>query len=355
MDFFTQFTEGVDGTPENTFYKKNKDEPGRYRVIGRPNEPMLEVQKRIEALMRRIAPSCPNASAAKGGLGSVRNARLHAKRPYLFKLDLAHAFDSVDASRLCQLIEKRARVCLRREGPLPSADEWYRFLKPYCFTRRDGLIQGAATSPLFLDWYCEEHIDRHIRYLIWYRDRWSDTVITHRLLYTRYVDDLVFSSPLPITKRVRRMLRRVIARSLFLENHKKTEVAQLWTRGRTVEVTGNRIGRRETGNFGLGRKKVKELERALTDAVELPLFTESPEVLEGKVGYLLETLRGKRAVNRLEERVLDLFIRWCTMTGKDGSWAQKVLAHKTPVLKAKKRAKKKLSPAELAKALDKVY
>lgn len=337
MTFFGQFTKGVKGTPSSRFYKKNK-KSGGYRLIGAPNKAMEEIQEKIRVFLERIAPRCWSAAASKGGLGSIRNARVHLGKKswerFVFTLDLSHAFDSTNGKLLAKIIAERAKkFILQKENVLTSSD-WYEFLSRYCLTRRGGLIQGALTSSLLMDWYCEVMLDKPIRKFIYGLD----------ICYTRYVDDLVFSTNCgdPITRRMRGSIRRIIANAGYLENHRKTEVANLSSPGKTVRITGPRIGLK---HFGLPRKNVKAMERMLDTALRFPLIAEKSEVIDGKLRYLLDVVRGKNNLNKLEARTIEMYRKWCLRNGKDANWPTKVLARKpvigTPRRKKNKKEKKK--------------
>jgi hypothetical protein len=349
MTFFAQFTEGVTGTPSNDFYRKNK-KSGGYRLIGAPNEPMLKIQHRIKKFLEKIAPRFYNATASKGGLGAVRNARSHTeKNPYgligefVFKIDLAHAFDSVNVHRLVEAIAKRARVFISRNEHRPTKEEWFEFLAPHCFTRRGGLIQGAATSQLLLDWYCELFLDKPIREYFRRLKAWTGLDVH----YTRYVDDLTISSSggHRYSKVIKISIRRLVAEAGFLENHKKTAIAYFSSDkmgphvlgGETMRITGPRIGAR---HLALPRKEVKKMERMLDAELHTSLFSTQvvvkPETIEGKLRYLLEVLRGKKKMNKLEERTLKLYQKWCQKTGRDEGWVRKTLASKSPRKSRKK-------------------
>lgn len=337
MTFFERFTEGVIGTPQFKFYRKRKSRGG-YRLIGQPNEAMKEVQTRLKNFFGKVAPRFHNAAASRGNLGSVRNARHHLGSDCYFKLDFSHAFDSTNGRRLAEIIATRIKKVLRREPMLPTTDEWFKFLSTYCLTRRGGLIQGAGASSILIDWYCEEIVDRPLRKFL--RRALMFGWLHEKILYTRYVDDLEFSSKIfRISKWTRRCIRQIIASAGYLENHWKTEVADILING-TVKITGLRVGKGD--HVGVPRKKVKEMERMLEKALAMPLFSKKPEVIQGKITYLLDVLRGKKEINKLEARTLSMYREWCQRNGKDDGWVTKVLATKSvkKTVRMKKRHKK---------------
>lgn len=319
MTFFEQFTEGVIGVPSNTFYRKQKKD-GSFRIIGKPNEPMKEIQERLLDFLRKHAPRLQSAAAAKDGLGSVRNARAHNESEFVFKLDFVNAFGNTDGRKIAAFVAARVRKYTPRVHAVPSEDEWFVFLSQCTLMRRGGLIQGSKVSPLLLDWYCEETVDRPIRRLL------CRAMGKRAVTYTRYVDDLVFSSRHRITRALRAAIRDIIIAAGYLENRWKTEVIQLSKSG-TVKVTGPRIGKQH--HFGLSRRKVKEIERMLDTQLNAPLFhTMKSEEIDGKLRYLLDVTRGKKELNALEARAIDKYREWCERNGRDAAWPARVLARK---------------------------
>lgn len=324
MTFFAQFTEGVIGVPSHKFYQKKK-KGGGYRIIGKPNDPMLEIQGKILIFLRQVAPRCHSAAAVRGGLGSVRNARKHIKgrfgRRFIFKLDFLDCFGHTDGKRLAEMIASRAKWYVPKGEKKPTAADWYDFLSKYALNRKGGLIQGARTSSLLLDWYCEMTVDRPIRNFL------TKSFGQGEVAYTRYTDDLTFSSQHHRLSRCEcAKIRQIFARAGYLENHWKTEVVDLWSGG-TVKVTGPRIGKDR--HIGLPRKKVKEMERMLDKELREPLSSGvKPEEISGKLLYLLDVTRGKSELNALEARTIEMYREWLVKNGRDASWPTKVLARK---------------------------
>lgn len=342
MTFFDRFTEGVIGTPSARFYRQRKKNGG-YRLIGEPNEVLLEIQGRLLNYLQNISPRFPNATAAKAGEGAVRNARRHAKESeFIFTLDLVNAFNSANGDKLSEIIAVRTAQMLNRRAPAPTVEEWQQFLRKYALMKKGGLPQGYPTSPLLHDWYCEVVLDKPIRdylnRLIHYG---------YHITYSRYVDDLTFSSPQQITREIRRDLRRFVRKAGYLENHRKTQVSELRFDG-AVKVTGSMLDR--DGGIGIPRKKLKEMERMLSFAVLAPLTPEIDAVIDGKLRYLLDVLRGAHHLNALEFRTISLYRDWCLQNGRDERWPARILARK-PHYRFKqiyeKRPKAKLRPKEL--------
>ncbi|KKT58754.1 MAG: Retron-type reverse transcriptase [Candidatus Giovannonibacteria bacterium GW2011_GWA1_44_25] len=123
--------------------------------------------------------------------------RPHLSNRFFLKLDLRNAFDSVK--------EFDAEVMLDLHFGLDAK---------YFFHQHGGLIQGAPASPILFNLYCKEILDKPlVRYC-----RKS------RITYTRYFDDLLFSSQgyTGWLKARSRGIRDIIKKSGLRINEKKT-------------------------------------------------------------------------------------------------------------------------------------
>ncbi|MHB8651732.1 MAG: reverse transcriptase domain-containing protein [Minisyncoccota bacterium] len=126
--------------------------------------------------------------------GQADCVRPHLRNRFFLKLDLKDAFGSVSAFG--------AEVVL----DLDFDTNW-----KYFFHSNGGLIQGAPASPIIFFLYCRETFEKELEaYCL-------DADIT----YTRYVDDLMFSSPERMGYKRRRALRDIIRKHRFAINEKK--------------------------------------------------------------------------------------------------------------------------------------
>ena len=145
------------------------------------------------------------------------NAKQHANNRYFYQTDLRNAFGSVSLKRLADIL-----ISLEPKWELEEVKE---ILDCYCFENGGkGLIVGAPASPKLFEIYAQQIIDVPLA------EFWPYMVDGNRIFkkqYSRYTDDLTFSSPEPITDGVRRMIRRIIEQSGFQVNHRKSVVLDL--------------------------------------------------------------------------------------------------------------------------------
>jgi RNA-directed DNA polymerase len=148
-------------------------------------------------ILRFILQNQPVSSFATGfvrGKGIVHNARLHAGVPFLLNVDLTNFFGSIT---LIQAMKEFLKIGF----PIATADT----LAQLC-TYGGSLPQGAPTSPALSNLVFAE-VDREI----------SALSLDRRLTYSRYADDLTFSSLRPIPRLfVAEIDRLLVARGFAL-------------------------------------------------------------------------------------------------------------------------------------------
>lgn len=311
--FFDRFVEGVEETPHHTIYPKTIG--GKTRLIFEPNKPMRVIQKRIVRFLRPLAPTAKSSASRKGGSGSVKNRKQHEGNPYLYKLDFSDAFPTTQLGPLVPDIVKRVR---KRYPDAPGESEWLEFLHRYVLTRKGTVPHGAVTSSFLFEWYCEMFVDR--------ATRWYGMCCHGGITYTRYVDDLIYTSHSHMGSQGKRWrLRRIVKKAGFLINHEKTEYVRRW-KTRSL-ITGIGVGGGQP--IGVPRAWLKETEKMLYRAqVFWPLECEDPLKIQGRVEYLLDVLRGKYDLTALEEKVLQRYIAYGAVIGFDTTWAEKTLFRK---------------------------
>lgn len=198
---------------------------GGYRLISAPNKRLKHILYYVNTILKAMYQPSEYAMGFVEGRSVVDNARKHTRKNYVFNIDLENFFSSIE----------KARVWARLQ------------LKPFFFPRKiadiiaglccikitsDGvdryvLPQGAPTSPLLTNAICD-NLDKKLAKL----------ARRYNLTYTRYADDITFSSPHNVYKNdgdFRKELSRIIDGQHFKINTNKT---RLQKRDMRQEVTG---------------------------------------------------------------------------------------------------------------------
>jgi RNA-directed DNA polymerase len=181
-------------------FQIRKHQGGR-RLICVPEPQLLLVQRWLgEAVLSRIAPH-PSSFAYAPGNSPLRCAREHAGCRWLMKIDLRRFFESITEIRIFRIFRELgyqalvafelARICTRDSRSRGMINSSYWQVRPktghripaYSHDTLGHLPQGAPTSPMLANLAA----------------RPLDTALTaladsNELVYTRYSDDLVFST-----------------------------------------------------------------------------------------------------------------------------------------------------------------
>ena len=192
------------------YYIKTKS--GKYRKIEEPDYMLSMLQRRILNRILRYYEISEHAAAYHKGASVTRNAQPHVGKKYLLKMDLTDFFGHVTDRMLM-------RTAFSTEHfPYHIG----RILTDIC--TKDGAIpQGACTSPALSNIVMKEFDDRMGR---WCRG--------NGVTYTRYSDDLTFSSDRPLYGTYLRA-RKLLGWMGFEINEEKTHFI---TAANRQQVTG---------------------------------------------------------------------------------------------------------------------
>lgn len=264
----------------------------KVRTIAVPNARMRKLQSEFLSYLRDELEGLvlQNAMSARRGSLALDNALVHADSMHFYKLDFANAFPSVTAGRLAEVLHELI--------PGTTSKNFFAFLSRFCFVEGQGLAQGGAASPFLFDLYCDVLVDRKVRALLWERDECQEPTV----LYTRYVDDLVFSSRhKTISPILTRRIRGVVREAGFEINYSKT--ATLDRVRENVVVTGFRLLPGPNLPIAFDEKFARKLEGRLDRC--LAIYAGRPDnELIGLIGYYQYSFKVARwADNRVTRRI----------------------------------------------------
>lgn len=215
---------------------------GGYRYIDVPDARLAHFQRRLlHDHLDKVAIH-PAVYGFARGKSAVKCASRHLGARWLLRIDLRQFFPSIDERDVYHVVRKRldadklmafqlARLLTRAGGARPSNREVRgrpEYMEPHlAYGRKYGkefppstlgyLPQGAPTSGAIAN-MAAEHLDVRL----------ADLGRDHRILYTRYADDLHFSSHVEISRaETRRIIGEaygLIRRVGFQPNLQKTRV-----------------------------------------------------------------------------------------------------------------------------------
>lgn len=172
-----------------------------YRNICVPSPALMKVQRWISRNILSQVPAHPCSVAFSTGDSLFNAVAPHCPSKWLVKLDIRHFFESIDEISVYNVFHQlgfepliafeMTRLCTYvGSNPLHGQDRWFDSLllpKPsitlYQYPDQGHLPQGAPTSPMLANLVCRM-LD----------DRLSALADEHSVRYTRYADDMTFST-----------------------------------------------------------------------------------------------------------------------------------------------------------------
>jgi RNA-directed DNA polymerase len=191
----------------NTFEIPKKK--GGHRKIQAPSADLLAVQKRLnryfQAIYLLVKPNEVHGFINKPeGFeychSIVSNAKPHVNKKHVLNIDLKDFFPSISAKRVRQILVNQIGI---------NGSQIADVLALLC-TYQKSLPIGAPTSPVMSNFACLEMDKELVAYCL-----------LKGIDYTRYADDLTFSSNEYLTETIIQVMRTIINKHDFTINEKK--------------------------------------------------------------------------------------------------------------------------------------
>lgn len=202
---------------ENLYYSfEIPKKSGENRSIHAPMDDLKEIQQKLAAALynhqenvwkeRDIKPNLSHGFEKEKTI--VTNAKIHRNKRIVINIDLENFFDSFHFGRVCGFFEKNKNLLLPKDVATVIA-------QLCCY--KGCLPQGAPTSPVITNLICQIFDMRVLK-----------IAKKHHLDYTRYADDLTFStndkSFMERWEKFYKTLSKEIEDAGFQINSKKTTV-----------------------------------------------------------------------------------------------------------------------------------
>lgn len=206
----------------------------RMREISIPDPILMEVQRWILHRILTILPTHQNSYAYTPGRSILHCARKHLGAKWIVKLDIRDFFPSISEARACSIFQtagyqplislEMARICTRYAGHVSYINQEryrvspeYTTIKAYKRPMLGFLPQGAPTSGSLAN-LVTNSLDIKL----------TDLASNLGLVYTRYADDLTFSSPNDFERGAAvglvRAARRILRSERFIMHEQKTSI-----------------------------------------------------------------------------------------------------------------------------------
>ncbi len=149
---------------------------GGTRTITSPSRTLKFIQRRLADILINVYKPKPVVYGFVSGKNIVDNAHRHKKKSWVLNIDLEGFFPSINFGRVRGMFMGK---------PYNLPDSVATILAQICCFKNQ-LPQGAPTSPIISNMICAK-MDSELQDLAW----------NCRCFYTRYADDITFSTTLP--------------------------------------------------------------------------------------------------------------------------------------------------------------
>ncbi|MDR1623482.1 MAG: reverse transcriptase family protein [Tannerellaceae bacterium] len=268
--------EKIINSPEYKHYIIKKKRGGR-RHISEPGEQLKRIQKQLNYFLQAyylcIKPEEVHGFVIhppifqKKHCNIVANAEVHTGKKHILNIDLKDFFPNIPARRIKKLFT----------SPVFNFSEQMAIALTLLTTYEGKLPTGAPTSPVLSNFVCLE-LDADLRFFCQ----------KNYLQFTRYADDLTFSSNVFISDEITLKIKELIHRNGFETNEKKVHLKSSHHKQTVTGLTVNE-------KVNVDRKLLKKIRAMLHDST--------------KNGIKTATQRHFKLTNPPDEEQLQLFIR----------------------------------------------
>lgn len=282
----------------NSFEIQKKN--GGIRIIKSPSDDLKSTQKKLASelwkyqldILRSHNTKSNISHGFEKGKSIITNAKLHRNKKYVLNIDLQNFFDSFHFGRIRGYFEKNREYALPIEVATVIA-------QLTCY--EGSLPQGAPTSPIITNLICQILDNRLLKISKKYK-----------LDYTRYADDLTFSTNnkefIKLKDEFLLVIQKEIERAGFKINEKKTRFLY---KDSQQKVTGLIVNQK----INIAQEYYR-----MTKAMAHSLYTKGEFTIDGHSGTI-EQLEGRFSfINQLvwyNNKLDDEIHEFGTLTGRE--------------------------------------
>jgi len=217
---------------------------GKLRQLYSPNYNLKKIQSLLNILFQCLYNIPMNTHGFVLKKSNITNAQAHIDKNYIYTIDLKDFFPSIHQARFWKHLQSPPYNLSDKKVEIASLISNLLFFQTPTKEEKNFLPQGAPTSPIVSNIICEQ-LDRRLLGL----------AKRFKLQYTRYADDITFSSNHNIYQKNSEFiieLNKIIANENFEINPQKT---RLQKKGYRQEVTGIVVNNKAN----VRREYIKEL------------------------------------------------------------------------------------------------
>jgi retron-type reverse transcriptase len=261
---------------------------GKVREIAEPKPELKKKQRQIlHWLCARGIGASKYAHGFVRGKSTVTAAKLHTGKNVILKMDIKDFFPSISKQRVLHTLMKEG---IEKEIAENIAET--------C-TLNNYLPQGAPTSP-FLSNLVAKSLDYRLAGLC---RSWAPTF---KIYYTRYADDLIFSSNLRKLNHMIPAIMRIVEQEGFKVNHAKTRVLRNSNRQKVLGLVVNDKVNVKRDYWRNLRAEMHQLKLKARNEGKLPsdsLFSNRLAEVTGKAAYIfgVNRERGRQFMREVKE------------------------------------------------------
>jgi len=260
------------------------------RVIYAPNDAMRAVHRELLLFLRGLEIDLPYATGGMPGSNPLENVKRHAQNRYFYLLDIHSFYSSIKGELL------GPTICSLSSALDSAENEFQSILERFCLTPEGSLMTGAPTSPDLANLFAGELLDKPL----------GELARRYGLTYTRYLDDMTFSSSWDVIgKKKRWAIRKAILDTGFSISHHKSRIYDL--RQAPIVITG--VGLDFGGKAFLPRHFLRKIRQVMYLAI---IGKVDPAKVHGMmVAFWAST--GKRSLNLTELRLVRKYRKFCRL------------------------------------------
>jgi hypothetical protein len=243
---------------------------GGVRTIAQPARETKFIQTWLIENIFKVLPVHESATAYAKGSSILKNVKAHKENRFIAKFDFSNFFPSIKYEDLIEHFSAHL-------SHVASNEDIKIMARIACIrSKTNGRLQlsiGAPSSPLLSNSILYE-FDNNI----------STWCATHNIVYTRYADDLTFSTDVvgataKIEPIIRHLLREIDYPSLQLNDRKTIQISKKFQRRITGLVINN------DGEVSLGRERKREISSLVHKFTLKALTVDEISRLQGLLGF----------------------------------------------------------------------